>query len=140
MLNWTIDVSTKVVFTRTSKEICFYQNKHHWCSCKICVGMATINWSQHPHMSSHKPKHDHFPLRHIFPHSKGQFTWVRSPKPQVTWGQSLQSQPLRAWNVRLPTSHGSQVLSPKHEIDAYMATLSGSDPWDLCWQLGRVKS
>ena len=30
----------------------FYQNKHHWCLCKVCIGVATIDWSQHPHMSS----------------------------------------------------------------------------------------
>ena len=29
------------------------------------------------------------------------------PKSQVTWGQSVPSQPLRAWKLRLTTSHGS---------------------------------
>ena len=27
---------------------------------------------------------------------------------------------------------GSQVLSPKYDIDAYMTTLFGSEAWDLC--------
>ena len=29
-----------------------YQNKHHWCCYKVCNGVATTHWSQHPHMSS----------------------------------------------------------------------------------------
>jgi hypothetical protein len=26
----------------------FCQNKHHQCSCKVCIWVATIDWSQHP--------------------------------------------------------------------------------------------
>jgi hypothetical protein len=32
------------------------------------------------------------------------FTWVPSPKSQVTQGQSMQSQPLRAWKLGFTTS------------------------------------
>ena len=31
---------------------------------------------------------------------------------------------------------GPQVLSLKHDMDAYMATLFGGEDWDLCWELG----
>ena len=37
----------------------------------------------------------------------------------------MQSQPSRAWKLGLTTSHGSQVLSPKYDMDAYMVTLFG---------------
>ena len=36
------------------------------------------------------------------------------PKSQVTSGQSVQSQPSRAWKLGLTTSHGSQVQVPSH--------------------------
>ena len=35
----------------------------------------------------------------------------------------MQSQLLRAWKLGLTTSHRSLVLSPKYDMDAYMATL-----------------
>ena len=44
----------------------------------------------------------------------------------------MQSQPLRAWKLGLTTSHEFQVLSPKYEMDAYMATHFGGEPQDLC--------
>ena len=37
----------------------------------------------------------------------------------------------------LPLYIGSQVLSPKYNMDAYMATLIGGEAWDLCWELNR---
>ena len=37
----------------------------------------------------------------------GRFTRPLSPKSQVTWGQSVQSQPLRAWKLVLITPMGS---------------------------------
>ena len=40
----------------------------------------------------------------------------------------------------LPLYIGSQVLSPKYDMDAYnMATLSGGEAWDLCWELDWAK-
>ena len=63
---------------------------------------------------------------------------VTSPKSQVTWGSSKQSQPLRAWKLGLTTAH--KVGSPKYDMDAYMATLFGGEAWDLCWELGQAKS
>ena len=30
--------------------------KHHWCSCKVCIEVAIITWSQHPNMSSQHNK------------------------------------------------------------------------------------
>jgi hypothetical protein len=33
--------------------------------------------------------------------------------------------------MRLIFSHGSQVLSPKYDVDAYMATLFGGEVGDL---------
>ena len=40
----------------------------------------------------------------------------------------------------LTTSHRSQVLSPKYDMDAYMATLFGGEARDLCQELGGAKS
>ena len=37
-------------------------------------------------------------------------------------------------------SHGSQVLSPNYDMDAYMASLFGGEAWDLCWELGQAKA
>ena len=34
---------------------------------------------------------------------------------------------------------GSQVLSLKYDLDADMATLFGSETWDLCWEVGWAK-
>jgi hypothetical protein len=45
----------------------FYQNKHHWCSCKVCIGVAIIDWSQHHCMSSQYNKNitiSHFDIYH----------------------------------------------------------------------------
>jgi hypothetical protein len=44
----------------------------------------------------------------------------------------VQSQPLRAWKLGFATSHGSQVPSPKYDMDdAYMAaTFLGGEAWD----------
>ena len=64
---------------------------------------------------------------------------VPSPKFQVTWGQSLQSQLLRAWNLGLTTSHGSQLLSSKHDMDAYITIFFGGEAWDLCSELVKQK-
>ena len=30
----------------------FNENKHLWCSCKGSIGVATVDWSEHPHTSS----------------------------------------------------------------------------------------
>jgi hypothetical protein len=35
---------------------------------------------------------------------------------------------------------GSQLLSPKYDLDTYMATLLGGEALDLCWRLDRPKS
>ena len=43
-------------------------------------------------------------------------------------------------NWDLPLHMDSQVLSPKHDTNAYMATLFGDEAWDLCWDLDRAKS
>ena len=52
---------------------------------------------------------------------------VPSSKIQLTWGQPAQSQPLRAWKLGLTRwfelNIRFQVLSPKYDMDAYMATL-----------------
>ena len=37
---------------------------------------------------------------------------------------------MRAWELGHTTSH--EVPSPKHAMDAYMATLFGGNAWDLC--------
>ena len=63
-------------------------------------------------------------------------TRVPIPKSQFTRGQSVQSQPLRAWKLGLTTSHGSQVVSLKYDMDAYMATLFGGEAQDLCYDSG----
>ena len=34
---------------------------------------------------------------------------------------------------------GSQVLSPKYDVDASMATLFGGEASDLCWEVGLSK-
>ena len=56
---------------------------------------------------------------------------------QVTWGQSMQSQPLRAWKLGFTISH--VFLSLKYDMDAYMATLIGGKAWDLCCELDQAK-
>lgn len=45
-----------------------YQNKHHWCPCKVCIGVATIDQNQYPHRNFQQQEHDHFPLGCFFPH------------------------------------------------------------------------
>ena len=44
---------------------------------------------------------------------------VLSPKSQFTRGQSVHSQLLRAWKLRLTNSHGSQVVSPNCGMEPY---------------------
>ena len=55
----------------TITKLYFYQNEHHQCSCKVHIGVATVDWSQpHPHMSSQHNKNmttSHFDI--LFPHS-----------------------------------------------------------------------
>ena len=36
----------------------------------------------------------------------------------------------KTWDLPLHTE--SRVLSPKYDMDAYMATLLGGEAWDLC--------
>ena len=38
------------------------------------------------------------------------------------------------------SSGSPQVLSPKYDMDAYMASLFGGKAWDLCWELGQAKA
>jgi hypothetical protein len=51
--------------------------------------------------------------------NNGRFTRVPSRKSRFTLGQSMQSQPLRAWMLGLIGLHGSQVLSFKYDMEAY---------------------
>ena len=46
----------------------YYHNNYHWCSCSIWIGVATIDWRTHPHLSSQHNKNmitshfdDYFP-------------------------------------------------------------------------------
>ena len=55
---------------------------------------------------------------------------ISKSQSQVTWGHSMQSQRLR--NNEAGTSHftrGCQVLSPKYDMDAYMATFFWGEAW-----------
>ena len=54
-----------------------------------------------------------------------------SHKSQVTCGQSMQSQPLKAWKLGLTTSHRVPSPSPNYDMDAYMTTLFGGEAWDF---------
>ena len=55
-----------------------YHDKHHQCACKACIGVAIIDWSQHPHMSSQQNNNmttSHFDIfLHIFNHL--QIAWL----------------------------------------------------------------
>jgi hypothetical protein len=58
----------------------FYQDIHYQCSCKVCIGVATIDCTQHPHMNT---RHNesmttfHFDiLEHIPIISKSHMSWV----------------------------------------------------------------
>ena len=62
----------------------------------------------------------------------GTYHFTHGPKSQVTRGQSVQSQLLRAWKLGLTTSHGSQVLSPQ----VWHGCLHGNTFWR--WGLGLV--
>ena len=42
--------------------------------------------------------------------------------------------------LKLTTSHGSRVLSPKYDVDDYVATFTEAKTWDLCWELGWAKN
>ena len=42
----------KAISTTTTTYFTLTRNKYHGGSCTTCIGMTTINWSQHPHMSS----------------------------------------------------------------------------------------
>ena len=44
----------------------------------------------------------------------------------------MQSQLLRTWELGLTTSHRVPSLQSKHDMDAYMATLSGGEAQDSC--------
>ena len=56
ILDWTIPCEHKGHFYVSIKVSRLHQNKHHWCSCKVCIGVAIIDWSQHPRMSSQHNK------------------------------------------------------------------------------------
>jgi hypothetical protein len=62
MFDSTIDVSTKVSIHEREEVDHFYQTKHPCCSCKVCIGVATIDWSRHHRMSSQQQKDYHFPF------------------------------------------------------------------------------
>jgi hypothetical protein len=69
---------------------------------------------------------------------------IRKASSHVLSPQSLEVIPcnLNHWehgNWDWPFRMDSQVLSPKHDMDAYMATLFGGEAWDLCWELDRAK-
>ena len=53
-------------------------------------------------------------VRTCFEPNKGRCTWVPSPNSQVTWGQSMQSQPLITRKLGLTISHG--VPSPSSQV------------------------
>ena len=58
-------------------------------------------------------------------------------KSQDLGPKSLEVNPcnLKCWDHRswyLPLHMGSQVLSPKYDMDAYMITLFGGETWDSC--------
>jgi hypothetical protein len=36
------------------------------------------------------------------------------------------------------TPDGSQVLSPKYDMDAYVAIFFGGAAWDFCWDLASM--
>jgi len=40
----------------------------------------------------------------------------------------------QSWDLSLHM--GSHVLSPKYDMDVYMATFLGGEAQDLCWELG----
>jgi hypothetical protein len=40
----------------------------------------------------------------------------------------------------IPLHMGSQILSPNYDMDVYMTTFFGGEAWDLCGELGQVKS
>ena len=42
-----------------------------------------------------------------------------------------------SWDLPLYT--GPVVLSPKYDMDAYMATFFGGEAWDMCCELDQVK-
>ena len=63
----------------------------------------------------------------------------QGPRLQVTWGRSVQSQPLRASKLWLTFSHNSWVFGSKYDMDVYMAPLFGGESWNLCWKLGQAK-
>ena len=58
---------------------------------------------------------------------------------QVTWGQSVQSQALRAWKLGLTTSHGIPSLKPQ----VWHNCLHGNTLWrwglGLVWRVGSSK-
>ena len=66
-------------------------------------------------------------------YAKGRFRGLgfRSRVPSyLRSGQSMLSQPLRAWKLRLTTSYG--FSSPKYNMNGYMATLLGGEAWGSC--------
>ena len=52
----------------------------------------------------------------------------------------MQSKPLRSWKLGPPLHKGSQVLSPKYDKDAYVATCLEGEARDFHWDLGQAKS
>ena len=62
---------------------------------------------------------------------------VLSPKSLEVNPCNLSRRKHGSWDFS--TSHGSQVLSPKHVMDAYMAILFGGEAWDFVLRVGSSK-
>ena len=56
-------------FLHEHKKVYSYQKQHLWYSCKVCIEVAIIDWSQHPDMNSRYNKNDHYPFDIIFSHT-----------------------------------------------------------------------
>jgi hypothetical protein len=71
---------------------------------------------------------------------RARFTWsqILSPKSLMVNPCNLNCR--EHGKLGLTTSHGSQVLVPDDDMDAYMATLFGGEARDSCLELGGAKS
>ena len=82
LIEWSM-LTQRLLLHEHQKLFHYYHNKNHWCSCKVCIGVATIDWRIHPHLSFQHNKNmttSHFDSL-FFPH----FNHLQIAKLMCLW-------------------------------------------------------
>jgi hypothetical protein len=122
------------VYTVSEKE-----NQTFNCSIMLCWLTFCIHSCR---LYPHKCLNDHIKS---LPHLDKPIAGLRADSHRIPSPKSLEVNPcnLNHWehgSWDFPLHMGSQVLSPKYDMHAYMATLFEGEAWDLCCELGRAKN